>query len=214
MGTSTISAARSRKYRRRNPPTVAQLDIQGCGDRPVAGSGGEVLGVHPVDELPELLDDSLRAPRRRSSTVGRPRRARLLGVDRRAGPGGQGDGVGRAARDPGAVRPVAVELDLGEERAVPQSVTTTRSTLARRARRAGPSSGRGSSAAGSRPPRGRRRWPWPRAAPMKIGSSRRSPADLAQQHDRRVAGQLDPDADELHLDHRPAPYLSVLAPRV
>src|SRR5512138_3781149 len=82
-------------------------------------SGGEVLGVHVVDELPELLDHLLGL-----LLVGLLDPAGLiedllLGVDRRPDADGQRDGV----RRPAGHRPdlaVCRERDLRVERAVPQ----------------------------------------------------------------------------------------------
>ena len=109
----------------------------------------------------------------------------LLGEDRRAGAGGQGDGVGRPARH--LVDAVAgVQLDLGEERAVPQVGDDDLSTLTPRSssrffirswvigRGVATSSRAKAMAVASAPP-------------MKIGSTRWSPVRLPQQHDRRAA---------------------------
>ena len=65
-------------------------------DRQARASGGEVLGVHAVDELPELLDDLV------GHGLGRQRGGLvedLLGdEDAAPDPHGEGDGVGRPAR--------------------------------------------------------------------------------------------------------------------
>ena len=46
------------------------------------------------------------------------------------------------------------------------------------------------------------------APPMKIGSTRWSPVRSRSSTMGVLRGELDPDADELHLDHRSAPYRS------
>src|SRR5436305_14513073 len=79
-------------------------------------SGGEVFGVDLLEELAEALDLLFLLLFLADDDGGLVEHA-LLGEDRGAQPGGEGDGIGGTARD-GVAAAVAGELDLGVERAL------------------------------------------------------------------------------------------------
>src|ERR671915_1384489 len=172
-----------------------------------AGAGGallEVLGPYVLQKLPELLDLLLLLLVLTDDDAGLAEHL-LVGEDRHPQSHGQSDGVGRAGRDLER-RPVLAHLDdrvegpvpeLGDQDPIHPDAELLEHVLHQVVRHR---PGRFHPLEGEGDRRGLRGTDPDRQVPL--------PLALLEENDGLVPGQLDPDADQVHLDHRPEPNVS------